>query len=179
MVGKLDLAHLPPFDPLSEPSSLGQQWKNWIKRFQVYITAMNITDDKQRRALLLYQAGPATQEIFETLSDTGVDCKTAQELDMYFLPKKNVDYKIFQFDKPYNSPPKRSTSLLPDCGSWWPIVSFGTLTRSSNPPLFKTANPNASEGMHYENKLLPLITYWPKHAAWMQVNSKPLEQRKV
>ena len=40
---------------------------------------MNISDDKQKRALLLYQAGPETQEIFETLTDTGDDYKTAQE----------------------------------------------------------------------------------------------------
>ena len=32
---------------------------------------MNITEYKQKRALHLYQAGPAAQEIFETLSDTG------------------------------------------------------------------------------------------------------------
>ena len=59
---------------------------------------MNISDDKQKRALLLYQAGPETQEIFETLTDklTGDDYKTAQEkLDAYFSPKKNVDYEIF------------------------------------------------------------------------------------
>ena len=98
MARKFDLAPFPPFDPSSEPSSLGQRWKNWTKRFQVYLTAMNITDDKQRRALLLYQAGPATQDIFETLADTGDDYKTALEkLDAYFLPKKNVDYEIFQF----------------------------------------------------------------------------------
>lgn len=105
MAAKLDLAPLPPFDPLSEPSSLGQRWKNWTKRFQTYIVAMNITDDKQKRALLLYQAGPATQEIFETLSDTGDDYKTAQEkLDAYFLPKKNVDYEIFQFRQAMQQP---------------------------------------------------------------------------
>lgn len=105
MAAKLDLAPLPPFDPLSEPSSLGQRWKNWTKRFQTYIVAMNITDDKQKRALLLYQAGPATQEIFETLSDTGDDYKTAQEkLDAYFLPKKNVDYEICQFRQAMQQP---------------------------------------------------------------------------
>ena len=31
---------------------------------KMYLTAMNITDDKQKRALLLYQAGRETQEIF-------------------------------------------------------------------------------------------------------------------
>ena len=98
MTSKIDLAPLPPFDPISEPSSLSQRWKNWTKRFQTYIAAMNITEDKQKRALLLYQAGEATQEIFETLAGTGEDYATAQEkLDAYFSPKKNVDYQIFQF----------------------------------------------------------------------------------
>ena len=43
------------------------------------IVAVNIKDNRQKRALLLYQAGDATQEIFETL--TGIcdddDFKTA------------------------------------------------------------------------------------------------------
>ena len=69
------------------------------KAFQTYVAAMNITDDKQKRALLLYQFGPVTQEIFETLTDTG-DYRTAQEkMDAYFSPKKNVDYEVFQFRK--------------------------------------------------------------------------------
>ena len=98
MAAKLDLAPLPPFDPLNDPSSLSQRWKSWTKRFKTYVAALNITDDKQQRALLLYQAGPETQEIFETLTETGEDYKTAQEkLDAYFSPKKNVDYEIFQF----------------------------------------------------------------------------------
>ncbi len=59
---------------------------------------VNITDDKQQRAMLLYQAGPATHDIFDTLPDTGDDYGTAQtKLDEYFSPKKNVDYEIFQF----------------------------------------------------------------------------------
>ena len=58
---------------------------------------MNVTDDKQKRAPL-YQADLETQEIFETLTGTGDDYKTAQEkLDAYFSPKKNVDYEISQF----------------------------------------------------------------------------------
>ena len=98
MAAKIDLAPLPPFDPRSEPSSLGQRWENWTKRFEMYVAAMNVTDNKQKRALLFYQAGSATQEIFETLSGTGDDYKTAREkLDEYFLPKKNVDYEVFQF----------------------------------------------------------------------------------
>ena len=105
MVAKLNLAPLPPFDPLNDPSSLSQRWKSWTKRFKTYVAALNITDDKQQRALLLYQAGPETQEIFETLTETGEDYKTAQEkLDAYFSPKKNVDYEIFQFRQAVQQP---------------------------------------------------------------------------
>jgi len=98
MAGKLNLAPLPPFDPLSEPSSLSQRWKSWIERFETYIATMKITDNKQMRALLLYQAGEAAQEIFDTLQNTGDDYKTAkQRLEDYFAPRKNVDFQVFQF----------------------------------------------------------------------------------
>ncbi len=45
--------------------------------------------------MLLYQA---TQDIFETLGETGTDHDTAKKkLVDYFSPKKNVDYEVFQF----------------------------------------------------------------------------------
>ena len=109
MVSKIDLSPLPPFDPLSYPSSLSQRWKTWTKRFQTYLMALNITNDKQKRALLLYQAGKATQEIFETLPETddSEDYDTAQaKLDAYFSPKKNIDYQIFQFRQAVQQPGK-------------------------------------------------------------------------
>ena len=60
--------------------------------------AANITDEKQKRAMLLYQAGSETQDIFDTLLDTGEDYETAKrKLDDHFSPKKNVDFEIFQF----------------------------------------------------------------------------------
>ena len=98
MAVKLDLGALPPFDPVTNPSSVRQRWTAWKKRFETYLTASNVTDDKQRRALLLFQVGQATHEIFETLPETGDDYKTAiSKLDDYFSPKKNVDYEVFKF----------------------------------------------------------------------------------
>ena len=44
----------------------------------MYLVAVNVTDDK-KRTLLLYQVGQETQEIFETFTDTGDDCKTTIE----------------------------------------------------------------------------------------------------
>ena len=104
MMAKIDLAPLPPFDPFSDQSSLSQQWGIWTKRFQTYITAMNITNNKQKRALLLYQAGEATQEILETLLETGEDYATAQaKLDEYFPPRKSLTTKCFNFAKQSSS----------------------------------------------------------------------------
>lgn len=53
MATRIDLPPLAPFDPLSDQSTLSQRWKTWIKRFETNILATNITDDKQKRAMLL------------------------------------------------------------------------------------------------------------------------------
>lgn len=69
MAMRVDLPLLLPFDPLSDHSSLSQRWKSWIKRFKTYLVAANITDDKQKREMLLYyEAGPATHDIFLELA---------------------------------------------------------------------------------------------------------------
>ena len=94
----LGLAPIAPFDPISDPTSLGQWWKAWKRCFETYAAALNVTDGKRKRAILLYQVGEATQSIFDTLSDTGEDYDGAiTKLDAYFNPKKNVDFEIFKF----------------------------------------------------------------------------------
>ena len=91
VASRIDLSPLATFDPLSDPSSLSQRWNIWKRRFEIYVLALNIYDDKQKRAVLLYQAGQATQEIFDTIPETGDDFATAIEKhDNYFTPKKNV-----------------------------------------------------------------------------------------
>ena len=99
--GRIDVSPLPQFDPVSDPSSLGQRWTQWKRRFETYILAVNVTNDAQKRALLLYQAGAETQELYDTLPvDEGEAqdyATTIAKLDAYFLPKKNVDFEIFQF----------------------------------------------------------------------------------
>jgi hypothetical protein len=71
--GRIDLAPMAPFDPMSDPSSLSQRWKTWKRRFETYFVALYVTEKKQKRALLLYQAGQETQDIFDTLVAIGED----------------------------------------------------------------------------------------------------------
>ena len=81
MATHIDLPSQLPFDPYTDPSSVRQRWKSWRRRFQTYISAINVTDKKQQRGLLLYQVGQTTQEIFDTIPNNGADddYKTALE----------------------------------------------------------------------------------------------------
>ena len=101
--GRINVSPLPQFDPVSDPSSLGQRWTQWKRRFETYILAVNVTNDAQKRALLLYQAGAETQQLYDTLPVAEGEAQdyatTIEKLDAYFLPQKNVDFEIFQFRK--------------------------------------------------------------------------------
>lgn len=67
----VDLSPLPFFEPYSDPSSIVPGWKLWKRRLEMYIAALGICDPTRERALQLYQFGPATHDIFDTISGTG------------------------------------------------------------------------------------------------------------
>ncbi len=79
-------------------TNAGPLWDKWVKRFENYVVAINITTEARKRALLLHLVGPRTYEEFETLSDTGADYETAKnKLTDFFKPKVNVEYEKIQF----------------------------------------------------------------------------------
>lgn len=122
--GRLDLMPLMPFDPLSDPTSLGQRWKAWKRRFEIYVDALRITEDKQKRAVLLYQVGQETQEIFDTIPDTGNDFTTAMsKLDNHFSPKT---MKFSDFVPQLRNRANQLTNMPPDSANLHQIVSFQT-----------------------------------------------------
>lgn len=84
MAKVLDLPAVPAFS-VSDHRTLAQRWEKWTKSLDYYLRASGVTDQKQKRAVLLHLAGPDVQEIFETLPNTGDDYKTALEkLNEYF-----------------------------------------------------------------------------------------------
>ena len=90
----------PPFIPDSDPASTGPRWTKWKKRFENFLTAMNVNEPKRQRALLLHDIGEATYDIFDTLPETGEanDYKMAiEKLSAHFTPKKNIDYEVYLF----------------------------------------------------------------------------------
>ncbi|CAB4006435.1 Retrovirus-related Pol poly from transposon [Paramuricea clavata] len=73
---------LPEFNLDSEVgASLATRWTNCLDDFEMFILASGITEEKRKRALLLYQAGQRVREIFRQLSNTGTtaDYKTATD----------------------------------------------------------------------------------------------------
>ena len=86
------LPNFPEFDVNTDPSTLGVRWKKWLARFRNLLLAIDVTDKKRQRALLLHYAGEGLNEIFDTLPDT-----TAGEDETYFTPKKNREYEIYLF----------------------------------------------------------------------------------
>jgi hypothetical protein len=71
---------------------------NWVKRFENFLTAMNVTEPKRKRALLLHYIGEVAYDIFDTLHETGEDYDTAiEKLSGCFTPKKNIDYEVHVF----------------------------------------------------------------------------------
>ena len=98
MAKVLDLPAIPPFS-VAETSSLAQRWDKWTKSLEYYIRTSGISDQKQKRAILLHLAGAEVQEIFETLPETGDDYKTALEkLTAHFNSCKNIAFErhVFQ-----------------------------------------------------------------------------------
>ena len=53
MAVRIDVSPLQPFDPVSDPPLISQRWNQWNRRFETYLIAVNVTDNAQKKALLL------------------------------------------------------------------------------------------------------------------------------
>ncbi|XP_053380302.1 uncharacterized protein K02A2.6-like [Mercenaria mercenaria] len=82
---------------VNEPA-VDTRWKKWCQRLENLLIGLDITNEKRKRALLLHYAGEEVNDIFDTLSETGDDYKTALlKLTEYFAPKKCTEYEVYKF----------------------------------------------------------------------------------
>ena len=78
------------------------------------------------------------QEIFKTFTNTGDDYKTAiEKLDQYFMPKKNIDYEIFQFRQATQKPEETVDQLVTRLPR---LAIHCDSTKNSDQLLFSIAN---------------------------------------
>ena len=57
----LDVGSLTAFDPKGDLNGISQRWKRWKRSFASYLTGKQVTDEGQKRALLLHAAGVNVQ----------------------------------------------------------------------------------------------------------------------
>ena len=89
------LGNLPPPSHMdtSDDGLIGKRWKDWLTVFNMYLAATGVTDDAQKKSLLLYLAGPNVQRMYETLNDSAeaeVFNSAVQALNGKFIPKTNI-----------------------------------------------------------------------------------------
>ena len=125
----LQLLTLAPFSVLSDSSTLSQRWTKWVKSFEYFLVASNVTDKKRQRALLLHLAGPEVQEVFETLSDTGDDYATAlDKLNAYFNPQKNIPFERHTFRQAAQDPSETMDAYVTRLKRLVKTCDYGTLS---------------------------------------------------
>ena len=87
---------------LPSPRTLdkGDDFMKWIDRVEIYMTAMGITKDIQRKSIVLHLLGPNMQDIYKNLlTDDDVDNYETmkRKLSNYYKPASNpvVERHIF------------------------------------------------------------------------------------
>ena len=107
------LPSFPPFDLSEDQTSIGQRWNKWVRKFENFLTAMNIADDARKKSMLLHYSGDDVYDVYETLTIAPQQITAAQganpavmeteyqaivrALSAKFSPRKNVDFEIFTF----------------------------------------------------------------------------------
>ena len=70
-VANLNIPSFPKFD-MDDQNTLAIRWEKYKKRFQNLCTAMNLTDNTQKLALLLNYGGDEFYDVYDNLVKPGV-----------------------------------------------------------------------------------------------------------
>ena len=98
------------FNPDGEASTVSTNWTQWVEEFEAYADSKGLFDiaggdnanmRAQRKALLLYHAGPRVREINRTLAATARDeyAGMVTALNNYFTVEPNVTFQRHLFRK--------------------------------------------------------------------------------
>ena len=83
------LAGVPPFEfNTIYISGLATKWLSWKASFEIFVVASGVTNDTEKRALLLHMGGGQLQKLFHTLQDTGDVTDYAECIQAQMCQKK-------------------------------------------------------------------------------------------
>lgn len=106
-----------PFSITNGTGNIGSRWEEWLGRFENYLCAADISEDKRKSALLLHLAGEEIFDLYGSLpvieetvqanpngeaqgsqqAQAGAYETTKNKLKLYFAPKINKNFEIFKF----------------------------------------------------------------------------------
>jgi len=97
-VKNLNLPNFPTFD-LSENETVSPRWRKYKQRFQLLCTAIGVTDENQKLAMLLTLVGEETYEVYENVkpNDDPSLLEAIEALDNHFNPQVNHSYEVYLF----------------------------------------------------------------------------------
>ncbi|XP_064622516.1 uncharacterized protein K02A2.6-like [Lineus longissimus] len=102
---KPKLADLEHFS-LEPRETAASRWEQYIKRFDNFLVATNITNQLRQRAMLLHCVGEELFTIFENIPNRAADnyaaCKDA--IKAYFQPAKNIEFETYTFRQARQKP---------------------------------------------------------------------------
>ena len=61
---------VPKFDVIGEPETLKGRWERWLQDFELFCAASGVSNDAQKRALLLHCSGEGIRDIYHTKTET-------------------------------------------------------------------------------------------------------------
>ena len=93
------LQNLPMLEPfVIDSGNLDKRWKIYMNEVNLFLLASGITNDTQKRAVLLHVSGKQVRQVFNTFTDVGTSYQDAcDKLQEHFVPKKNIIYERWQF----------------------------------------------------------------------------------
>ena len=95
----LQLSPPPQFPVFQSLSDAHTRWQKWLIQFNMYLSASGVTNDGQRRHLLLYIAGPELQSVVNAhLTQQSPDFDVlVRDITAYFRGKGNTAFARYEF----------------------------------------------------------------------------------
>ena len=94
-------------------ANLAKKWNIWKEDFTLYLDATGVTQDTQKKALLLHLGGKDIKSIYRTLKKTEDKYgDVVKSLDDYFEPKKNLTYERYVFKQAKQTKEETTASYI-------------------------------------------------------------------
>ena len=94
------MSTVPPFTSfdITDQVSIGPNSEKWLNRVENFLTAINVSNDVRKKALLLHYAGEGVYDIYDTLKVDEDDYSAVKyKLSAHFKPVKLTQYRVYEF----------------------------------------------------------------------------------